>query len=100
MFSSSSSQENAIQQVQPKIQISFPDGQQQTEDGVFFAVLVNGRRAGCRITPEALQDRFGVLNQNLIGGFLTNRVQIQSLVEQLVNLNPSQNIYLVTSNNP
>jgi Protein of unknown function (DUF1488) len=96
MLSSGSSKTDAPQEVE----ITFPLGQQQTGDGITFAAIVNGWRVRCSITSEALQKRFGVPNQDLENGFLRNRKQIQTLIEQLARKKPSQNNYMITPNDP
>lgn len=89
-------------QPQPPQQISidFPDQHQVGETGVNFPARIDGRRVGCEITFEALQDRFHVLDQNFAAGYLANRNDIEELARQLIRANPRQNIYRITSQNP
>ena len=80
--------------------ITFPPGEGLVEDRVGFAVNIDGRRAGCMITAEALQDRFGVKGSDLLAGFRANRSRIKVLVEALVRRNPNLPEYTITTDSP
>jgi len=79
--------------------ITFPSQYSLTDTGVNFPVLNDNRRAVCSITFEALQDRFQVLN-NLEAGFNANRNAINNLARKLIELNPNEDRYLITTTNP
>lgn len=83
-----------------KFKIEFPKQYQDTNKTIIFPVHINGRRAGCKITYEALQDRFNFQGQDFADCFIVNRGKIQELARQLILKNPKQDWYLITVNKP
>jgi hypothetical protein len=103
IFAKESAAENfpeAELQSTEKIKIEFPKQYQNTDKSIIFPVHVNGRRAGCKITYEALQDRFNFQGQDFAECFIENRGKIQELARQLILKDPKQNWYLITVNKP
>lgn len=82
-----------------KTMITFLSQSALTDTGVNFPVLIDNRRAVCSITFEALQDKFQVLN-NIEAGFNANRNAINNLARILIELNPNEDRYLITTSNP
>jgi hypothetical protein len=87
-------------QFSEKIKIEFPKQYQNTDKNIIFPVHINGRRAGCKITYEALQDRFNFQGQDFADCFIVNRGKVQELARQLILMDPKQDWYLITVNKP
>jgi hypothetical protein len=79
-------------------QITFPKIESADENGsVSFPVVINGRRAGCRITVEAFQDRFGLRDANSLPAFKASRTAIENLVTKKIREDANAPIYLITT---
>ena len=93
------SRETELQSTE-KIKIEFPKQYQNTDKTIIFPVHVNGRRVGCKITYEALQDRFNFQGQDFADCFIVNRGKVQELARRLILKDPKQDWYLITVNKP
>ncbi len=71
------------------VEISFPAQEQVEEFRVIFPAVVNGRRVGCIITGEALQDQFRLRDEDLLGAFIANRNAIEEATSRLIRQNPN-----------
>ena len=103
IFSRESGVENSREaELQPieKIIIDFPKQFQNTDKTIIFPVHVNGRRAGGKITYEALQVRFHFQGEDFSDCFIINRSKIQELARQLILKNPKEDWYIITTQNP
>ena len=102
LFAKESATENSLEaELHPteKFKIEFPKQYQNTDKTIIFPVHINGRRAGCKITYEALQDRFNFKGQDYTDCFIVNRGKIQELARQLILKNPRKDWYLIISQN-
>lgn len=68
-----------------KIQeVTFPQQAESTLDGVKFPAIVDGEKRVCSVTTEALQDHFGLRDDDYVGTFQMNRGRILIVAEQLI----------------
>jgi hypothetical protein len=80
------------------LQIAFPQIESVDENcSVNFPVVVDGRRTVCKITVEALQDRFGLRDANSLSAFRANRAAIESLVTRRIYEDPYAPNYLIAT---
>ena len=81
------------------LEISFPAQQTVDEnDNVRFPVKINGRRAGCKITSEALQDKFGGRDADSMKTFKAKRQQIENCITAMIHNDPDGKIYEISTN--
>jgi hypothetical protein len=81
------------------IQISFPPIEAPDEnDGVRFPVVINQNRAGCKITTEALQDKFGMRDNDSMKTFKAHRQTIENLIREMILGDPTGRIYEIATN--
>ena len=81
------------------LQISFPAQEAPDEnDGIRFPVLINGKRVGCQITVEALQDKFGMRDANSMKTFKAKRQAIENCVADMIREAPDATDYKITTN--
>lgn len=80
-------------------QISFPAQEALDEnDSVCFPVVINGKRAGCKITVEALQDKYGMKDNDSMKTFKSCRHAIENCIKKMILEDSDGNSYEIATN--
>lgn len=66
--------------------------------GINFPVEINQRKVGCKITIEALQDKFGLKDADSLSAFKANRNAIEDIIRRKIQENPDASSYLIATN--